>query len=154
MNTTQQVCKNCGSNAVARCKWVNVNHNEIYDADSGTVLEWCMACEEETSIIDSDEYEPSSDKVEDFADRKELNIDTPENYKEAKQEYLKLFRQINWLHGFIFQWEQYEQEGNRATTLANMAQTFCQWASQNNNPTATPYDLLESLQLELYKTAE
>lgn len=51
-----QVCKRCGSDEVARCKWVNVNNDTIYSADSGTFLEWCMNCEDETSIIDQSEY--------------------------------------------------------------------------------------------------
>lgn len=50
-----QVCKNCGSEEVARCKWVNVNTDEIYSsADSGTSLEWCFGeCNEQTEIVDT-----------------------------------------------------------------------------------------------------
>ena len=52
-----QVCSTCGSAEVARCKWVNVNTEDIYDADSGTTLEWCFGeCEGETSIIDHDDF--------------------------------------------------------------------------------------------------
>lgn len=52
-----QVCKECGSEEVARCKWVNVNTEEIYSADSGTTLEWCFNCKSETNIIDKEDYE-------------------------------------------------------------------------------------------------
>jgi hypothetical protein len=52
-----QVCKSCGSEEVARCKWVNVNTEEIYSADSGTTLEWCFDCKSETNIIDKEDYE-------------------------------------------------------------------------------------------------
>jgi hypothetical protein len=52
-----QVCKSCGSEEVARCKWVNVNTEEIYSADSGTTLEWCFNCKSETNIIDKEDYE-------------------------------------------------------------------------------------------------
>lgn len=52
-----QVCKNCGSKKVARCKWVNVNTEEIYSADSGTTLEWCFGkCKNETTIIDKEDF--------------------------------------------------------------------------------------------------
>lgn len=55
----KQVCKNCGSEEVARCKWVNVNTEEIYNADSGTTLEWCFGeCKSETTIIDKQEFTP------------------------------------------------------------------------------------------------
>jgi len=50
-----QICKKCGSTEVARCKWVNPNTSIIYNADSGTTLEWCMSCKEETVIADIDE---------------------------------------------------------------------------------------------------
>lgn len=47
-----QVCEKCGSTEVARCKWVNPNNNHIYqDVDSGTNLDWCMECKNETKII-------------------------------------------------------------------------------------------------------
>jgi hypothetical protein len=52
-----QICKDCGSKEVARCKWVNVNTEEIYSADSGTTLEWCFDCKSETNIIDKEDYE-------------------------------------------------------------------------------------------------
>jgi hypothetical protein len=52
-----QVCKYCSSEEVARCKWVNVNTEEIYSADSGTNLEWCFDCKSETNIIDKKDYE-------------------------------------------------------------------------------------------------
>ena len=55
--TYLQVCKECGSEEVARCKWVNVNTEEIYSADSGTTLEWCFDCKSETNIIDKEDYE-------------------------------------------------------------------------------------------------
>jgi len=54
-----QVCSACGSKEVARCKWVNVNDDTIYDQDSGTTLEWCMECEDETSIIEENEFKES-----------------------------------------------------------------------------------------------
>jgi hypothetical protein len=52
-----QICKSCGSEEVARCKWVNVNTEEIYSADSGTNLEWCFNCKSETNIINKEDYE-------------------------------------------------------------------------------------------------
>jgi hypothetical protein len=52
-----QICKDCGSKEVARCKWVNVNTEEIYSADSGTNLEWCFNCKSETKIINKEDYE-------------------------------------------------------------------------------------------------
>lgn len=59
MNNFIQVCTHCGSEEVARCKWVNVNSDEIYSADSGTTLEWCFGkCKSETSIIDKEEFTP------------------------------------------------------------------------------------------------
>lgn len=61
MNYTM-VCQNCGSEEVARCKWVNVNTEEVYDADSGTSLEWCFKCNEQTEIIDEEDYEPDEDE--------------------------------------------------------------------------------------------
>ena len=58
MINTKQVCKDCGSEEVARCKWVNVNDEEIYSADSGTTLEWCFGeCKGETNIIEKEEYD-------------------------------------------------------------------------------------------------
>jgi len=57
LSTYLQVCKECGSEEVARCKWVNVNTEEIYSADSGTTLEWCFNCKSETNIIDKEDYE-------------------------------------------------------------------------------------------------
>jgi hypothetical protein len=54
----KQVCKTCGSEEVARCKWVNVNTDEIYSQDSGTNLEWCMDCRDETTIVDIEDYTP------------------------------------------------------------------------------------------------
>ena len=51
-----QICKSCGSEEVARCKWVNVNTKEIYSADSGTTLEWCFDCKSETNIINKEDY--------------------------------------------------------------------------------------------------
>ncbi len=54
-----QVCNSCGSTEVARCKWVNVNDDTIYDADSGTTLEWCMNCKSETSIETFKEFKDS-----------------------------------------------------------------------------------------------
>ena len=57
MNNYKQVCKKCGSKEVARCKWINVNDQEMYDADSGTTLEWCFGeCQEQTNIIDSEDF--------------------------------------------------------------------------------------------------
>lgn len=53
----KQCCAECGSNAVARLQWVNVNTEQIYgDVDSGTSLEWCMRCKSETKIIEDSEY--------------------------------------------------------------------------------------------------
>lgn len=54
-----EVCSNCGSKEVARCKWVNVNTDQIYDADSGTSLEWCFDCNNQTSIVEKPCGEPS-----------------------------------------------------------------------------------------------
>jgi hypothetical protein len=51
-----QICKDCGSKEVARCKWVNVNTEEIYSTDSGTNLEWCFNCKSETNIINKEDY--------------------------------------------------------------------------------------------------
>jgi hypothetical protein len=53
-----QICKKCNSTEVARCKWVNVNTDKIYDLNSGTTLEWCMNCKEETNIIEENEKLP------------------------------------------------------------------------------------------------
>ncbi len=57
-----EVCNHCGSSEVARCKWVNVNTNEIYSADSGTTLEWCMSCKDETKIIEDTDYVSPADE--------------------------------------------------------------------------------------------
>lgn len=58
----KQVCKHCGSEEVARCKWVNVNTDEIYSHESGINTEWCFGeCNSETSIIDSAEYHEQQD---------------------------------------------------------------------------------------------
>ncbi len=54
-----QVCNHCGSPEVARCKWVNVNDDTIYNADSGTTLEWCMNCKEKTTIQGFKEFKDS-----------------------------------------------------------------------------------------------
>ena len=59
-----QLCKECGSKEVARCKWVNVNTEEIYSNDSGTTLEWCFNCKNETDIIEEDDYINSLNKQE------------------------------------------------------------------------------------------
>jgi len=51
-----QICKKCKSTEVARCKWVNPNTEEVYDADSGTTLEWCFGdCKDETIIVDTED---------------------------------------------------------------------------------------------------
>lgn len=47
-----QECKHCGSQEVARLKWVNVNDDTIYHSESGTSIEWCMECKSETTIIE------------------------------------------------------------------------------------------------------
>ncbi len=47
-----QTCSQCNSEEVARCKWVNVNTDHVYNADSGTTLEWCFSCNEQTSIVE------------------------------------------------------------------------------------------------------
>lgn len=54
-----QVCDTCGSKEVARCKWVNVNDDTIYSEDSGTTLEWCMDCRNETNIMEEQEFKDS-----------------------------------------------------------------------------------------------
>lgn len=47
----KEICDKCGSSEVARCKWVNVNTDHIYSADSGTYIEWCFGeCKDETTI--------------------------------------------------------------------------------------------------------
>ena len=51
-----QVCKTCGSLEVARCKWVNVNSSYVYSEDSGTTLEWCFDCRDETTIVEQDKF--------------------------------------------------------------------------------------------------
>lgn len=56
IKTYLQLCKECGSKEVARCKLVNVNTEEIYSNDSGITLEWCFKCKNETNIIDEDDY--------------------------------------------------------------------------------------------------
>lgn len=50
--TIVECCEDCGSHKVARLKWVNVNTEELYDEDSGTTLEWCMNCKDETHIVE------------------------------------------------------------------------------------------------------
>jgi len=53
----KQVCTKCGSENVARCKWVNVNTDEVYSADSGTTLEWCFGdCNSQTIIEDIEDF--------------------------------------------------------------------------------------------------
>lgn len=49
-NSYEEYCSKCKSTEVARCKWVNPNTDYIYSQDSGTTLEWCMTCEEQTTI--------------------------------------------------------------------------------------------------------
>ena len=51
-------CKKCGSEEVARCKLVNVNTDEVYDADSGTTLDRCMDCKNDTTIVDIQDSTP------------------------------------------------------------------------------------------------
>lgn len=47
----EDYCPTCGSTEVARCKWVNTNNNQVYlTIDSGTTLEWCITCNQETEI--------------------------------------------------------------------------------------------------------
>jgi len=59
MNNYKQVCEKCGSEEIARCKWVNSNTDEIYSADSGITLEWCFGqCKSETTIVDIDDFTP------------------------------------------------------------------------------------------------
>lgn len=65
----KQQCNKCHSTEVARCKWVNPNDQTIYNADSGTTLEWCFNCQSETTI------EESSDKDNIFKElEKDLGI--------------------------------------------------------------------------------
>jgi Flp pilus assembly secretin CpaC len=60
----KQVCKTCGSEEVARCKWVNVNNEYIYGQDSGTTLEWCFGeCRDETTIVDIEDYVKPDDDI-------------------------------------------------------------------------------------------
>lgn len=49
-NSHEEYCPTCNSTEVARCKWVNPNTYYIYSQDSGTTLEWCMICKEQTTI--------------------------------------------------------------------------------------------------------
>ena len=46
------ICKNCGSDQVARLEWVNVNTGEPISGDPGVYTEWCFSCEEQTQIIE------------------------------------------------------------------------------------------------------
>ncbi len=50
VNRYEEYCPTCKGTEVARCRWVNVNTNTIYWKESGTTLEWCMTCEEQTNI--------------------------------------------------------------------------------------------------------
>lgn len=62
MRHFKQRCESCGSEDVARLQWVNVNTEEVYDADPGIYTEWCFGeCEDQTNIIS---YEDSQDKDE------------------------------------------------------------------------------------------
>ena len=45
----EEYCPVYQSTEVARCKWVNPNTDYIYSQDSGTTLEWCFNCHEETT---------------------------------------------------------------------------------------------------------
>jgi hypothetical protein len=73
MSQHLQVCQRCGGTEVARCKWVNVNNNEIYSEDSGTTLEWCWGeCQEQTTIIDQEDYTPQNDEDEEDEDERKI----------------------------------------------------------------------------------
>lgn len=70
----KQVCKTCGSEEVARCKWVNVNTDYIYSADSGTNLEWCFGtCKGETTIIEVEEKMTPA-QVKDLIEKNEFFV--------------------------------------------------------------------------------
>lgn len=47
----KQICSNCGSDQVARTRWVNPNDDSVYSEDCWSDLEWCWGeCQEETTI--------------------------------------------------------------------------------------------------------
>lgn len=56
------VCKKCGSDEVLREKFVNVNTNKVYeDPETASTLEWCVNCNEETTIVEKG-YDDKSTK--------------------------------------------------------------------------------------------
>ena len=48
----KQICKNCGSDQVARLEWVNENTGEPISGDPGVYTESCFGCKEQTRIIE------------------------------------------------------------------------------------------------------
>jgi len=53
------VCKECGSDNVYWCRWVNANNEELKHNQTGTegLVEWCDNCQDETTIIINSKYE-------------------------------------------------------------------------------------------------
>src|SRR5438067_1187633 len=87
MTEYKQVCKECGSTEVARCKWVNVNNNAIYDADSGTTLEWCFGrCQGETQIIEEEDY---------------IDEDMEEKYIEFLESHFEYIKGVQSKHAYM-----------------------------------------------------
>jgi len=61
-----QICKSCGSENVARLKWVNVNTEQLIEGDpeTGITTEWCFDCKAETQIIEKEEQNPDTRTLE------------------------------------------------------------------------------------------
>lgn len=56
MKQPDYFCHRCGSTRVARLKWVFYETDEQVpnSPETGTNLEWCFGCENQTSVIDRD----------------------------------------------------------------------------------------------------
>ena len=56
VNGTLYVCKKCGSDNVGKTSFINPNTNEVRDEFHGENLAWCFNGDDETTLVDYEDY--------------------------------------------------------------------------------------------------
>ena len=52
------VCDRCGSSKVQVSAWIDANTNEVLDTDGPVSYAYCAECQDDTELVDEDEFEP------------------------------------------------------------------------------------------------
>lgn len=136
----EQICDKCLSSEVARCKWVNVNTDHIYDADSGTYLEWCFDCNDETTIAFSTN-ERSVDDVEKTVHGYSAEKMADELISSSDNVDVRFVKEV-WKSGFnahkelvkdkLFTAEDIEEAMNQGLTIDQFWEKYCKSLPQKH----------------------